>query len=70
MMFHHATATGKSEHNHVIHQGRWEPSKEWDLMAEPTAMELIQPDSSWEDIVDLHHDVYQLQRLPGKICCG
>ena len=32
-------------------------------------MELICPDSSWEDIVDLYHDVYQLWRLQGRICC-
>ena len=28
MMFHHAAATGKSEHNHAICQDRWEPSVE------------------------------------------
>ena len=27
----------------------------------------IWPDSSWEDIEDLYHEVYQLWRLPGKI---
>ena len=69
MMLHHAAATGKSEHNHAIHQGRWEPSAEQDVEREPTAMELFQPDSSQEDIADLNCDVYQLQRLPGKICC-
>ena len=70
MMFHHATATGKSEHDHAIcHWGRWEPSAEWDVEREPTVMELFWPDSSWEDIADLYHDVYQLWRLLGKILC-
>ena len=68
-MFHQATATSKSKHDHAICQGRWEPSVEQDVEREPMAMELIWPDSSWEDIVDLYHDVYQLGSLLGKICC-
>ena len=30
-------------------------------------MGLTRPDSSWEDIADLYHDVSQLQMLPGKM---
>ena len=43
MMFHHVTATGKSEHKCTICPGRQEPLAEWDVEAEhqPTAMELI-----------------------------
>ena len=67
--FLHATATGKSEHNHTIHQGRREPSVEQDLGVEPTTMELISPDSTWEEIAELYWDVYQLQRLPTRSCC-
>ena len=68
-MFHHATATSKHEHDCAICQGRWEPSVEWGMEGEPTVMELIQPDSSQEDIVDLYHDVCQLWRLPGRVVC-
>ena len=68
-LFHHATATGKSEHDYAICWGRWEPSAEWDVEGEPTVMELVWPDSSWKDAAELYHDVYQLQRLLGKICC-
>ena len=32
-------------------------------------MELTRPDSSWEDIVDLYHNVYQLRRLPWRMLC-
>ena len=39
------------------------------MEGEPTAMDLTKPDSSWEGISDLYHDVYQLQRLPGKMLC-
>ena len=67
MMFHHAT--GKSEQDCAICWGRWEPSAEQDVEREPTTMELFWPDSSQEDIVDLYCDVYQLQRLLGKILC-
>ena len=67
-MFHHAAATGKGEHNQAICWGRWEPSAERDVEREPTAMELVQSDSSLEDTADLYY-VYQLLRLLGKIHC-
>ena len=46
MMFHHATATDKSEHDHALCQCRWEPLAEWNVEAEhqPTAVELTWPD--------------------------
>ena len=69
MMFHHAAATNKSEHNHAIHWGRQEPSAEWDVERKSTTMELMQPDSSQEDIAGLYCKVYQLWRLPGRIHC-
>ena len=68
-MFLHATATSWSKHDHAIHQGRREPLVEQDLGVEHTAMELICPDSTWEDIADLYQDVYQLWRLPGRSHC-
>ena len=40
------------------------------MEGESTAIELVQPDSSWEDIADLYHNVYQLQRLPGNMLCN
>ena len=45
------------------------PLPKWDLGAEHTAMELVCPDSTQEDIEDLYWDVYQLQRLPGRGWC-
>ena len=68
-MFLHAAATGKSEHNYAIHQDRREPSAEWDLRAEPTAMELISPDPTQEEITELYWDIYQLWRLPVRSHC-
>ena len=63
-MFLHATATSQSEHDHVIHWGRREPSVEWDLRVESTMMELISPDSTRKETAELYWDVHQLWRLP------
>ena len=57
-MFFHAATTGQSEYDHAIYQGWKEPSLEWDLGTDPTAMELICPKSTQEDIGDLYWDVY------------
>ena len=57
-MFLHTMATGQSEHDHTIHWGRREPLPRQDLGMEPTAMELIHPNSTWEDIEGLYWDVY------------
>ena len=63
-MFQHAAATGQCEYEHVICHGCREPSPEWDLLMEPTTMELIGPDSTYQDIDKLYWDVYQLHWLP------
>ena len=68
-MFLHTTATGQREHDCAIHLGWRELLPKWDLGAEPTAMALIYPDSTWEDIEDLYWDVYQLWRLPRRGQC-
>ena len=51
------------EHDHAICQDRQEPLAEQGMEGESTMVELTRPDSSWEDIVDLYHDVYQLRRM-------
>ena len=65
-IFSHTAVTDQCSYNHAIHQGQREPSLEWDLGAEPTAMELICPYSTQEEIGDLYQDVYQLWRLPRR----
>ena len=65
-MFSHAATTGQSVYDHAIHWGEREPLPKQDLGVEPTAMELICPDSIQEEIGDLYWDVYQLQRLPRR----
>ena len=68
-MFLHGAATGQSEHDCTICWGQREPLPKWDLGVEPTAMELIHPDSTQEDIKDLYWDMYQLWRLPRRGWC-
>ena len=58
-MFGHAVATGWKEHNWAIHQHWQQPSPEWDLGAEPFAMDLIGPGMSWAKIRVIYNDVYQ-----------
>ena len=70
MMFQHAAATNKHEHNHAICWGRWEPLVGWSKEGESTMMELARCDSSWEDIANLYCNVYQLRRLLGKMVCN
>ena len=65
-MFSHAAMTGQSKYDHAICWGWREPSPEGDLGAEPTAMELVCPDSTQDDIGDLYQDVYQFWRLPRR----
>ena len=40
------------------------------MEAEPSAVELIDPESTKEEITEIYHDMYQLQRSMGKMLCG
>ena len=57
-MFSHATMTSQSKYDHAICWGQRKPLPEWDLGMEPTTMELVFPNSTWEEIGDLYQDVY------------
>ena len=67
--FLHAAATGQSEHDHAIHRGQRKQLPKWDLGVEPTATELVTPDSTCQHMEDLYWDVYQLHRLPRRGQC-
>ena len=68
-MFLHATVTGWSEYKCAIYWGWRKLSPKQDLGAEPTAMELVGPNSICQDIKDLYQDVYQLCWLPRRGWC-
>ena len=58
-----------SAHECAICHGWREPLPEWDFSAEPTATELINPNSQHQDYETLYYDVYILCRLPGWSRC-
>ena len=64
-MFQHTMVTSQSEYKCTICHGWREPLPEWDLLAEPTAIKLVNPNSQHQDIDALYWDDYQLCRLPG-----
>ena len=68
-MFLHASARGWREYDHGVCWGRWEPSVERDLEVEPFAIELIDPESTREEIAEIYHNVYQLWRSLWKMLC-
>ena len=68
-MFLHDVATGQKEYNCAIQQGWQEPSPEWDLEVESSAIELICPTSTREEIAEIYWDMYQLWRSPGELPC-
>ena len=68
-MFQHAAVTGQSAHEHAICWSQREPSPEWDLLAEHSAMELINGDSRHQNIKALYYNVHLLCRLPGQSRC-
>ena len=54
----HAVATGRKEHDQAICQGWQQPSLEQDLEAKSSAIELIGPRSTREEIWGVYNDVY------------
>ena len=59
-MFLHAAATGQKEYDHTFNQGCQEALLEEDLEAEPSAIQLICPESTREETAEIYWDVYQL----------
>ena len=55
-----------SEYNCAIHHGHRQPLPQWDLLAEPTTVELFSPDSTCQDIEDMYWEIYQLCRMSRK----
>ena len=51
-------------------EARWEPSPRQDLEVEPSAMDVIGPETSQAQIRVIYDEVYQLHRLPGRSPCN
>ena len=69
-MFTHAEATRQKEYNCRVHWGCWQPLLERDIWVEVPAIELITHKTTWEEIMGLYHQEYQLKRNPGAQPCS
>ena len=65
-MFQHAAAEGQKEAEWIIHQGCWQNLPQLDPEAGITAIQLMGPETSKEELLELYLEVYTLHRLPGS----
>ena len=66
-MFTHTEAAREKEYDHGIYWGHWQPLPERDVQAEVPTMELLTHGTTWEEILGLYHQVYQLKRNPREV---
>ena len=59
-MFAHAKAIGLIEYHHRICRGHQQLSPERDLQAKASAMEMLTPETTWDEVMALYQEVYQL----------
>ena len=64
-MFRHATNEGQKKAEHTVCQGCWEGFSKLDPEVDLSAIQLIGPETTKEDILSLYPEVYKQQRLPG-----
>ena len=65
-MFQHATDQGQKEVEHTFSQGHQHELPKLDLEAVLSAVQLVGPKTSKEEIQSLYYEVYKLWRLPGS----
>ena len=68
-MFAHTMVTGQKEYDQAIYWGQQLPLPEQDPSTKPSAIELIGPRSTREEIRGAYNNVYQLLRSPGESPC-
>ena len=66
-MFKHAANEGWKEAEHTVCRGHWQGLPKLDLEADLSAIQLVGPETSKEEIVSLYLKVYKQQRLPGSL---
>ena len=49
-----------------IRQGIWQQMPQLNPEADMSAVQLVQPETSWEELLDIYLEVYKLCRLPGS----
>ena len=65
-MFRHATNEGQKEVEHTVHRGHREGLPKLDPEADLSAIQLVSPKTTKEEILYLNLEVYKQQRLPGS----
>ena len=65
-MFQHTADQGQKEAEHTVHWGCWHELPKLDPEADLSAIQLVGPQTSREEIQSLYYKVYKLQRLPGS----
>ena len=66
-MFKHAANEGQKEVECMVCQGCQQGLPKLDLEAELPAVQLVNPETTKEEIVSLYLEVYKQQRLPGSL---
>ena len=69
-MFTHAKVVGLKEYHLGICWGHHQPSPDRSPQAEVSAMGLLNPQTTHEEILALYQEVYQLRRDPGEVQCS
>ena len=65
-MFLHATSEGQKEVEQYIHQGIWQQMPQLNPEADISTIQLVQPETSQEEPLDIYLEVYKLCRLPSS----
>ena len=65
-MFHHAADQGWKEAERIVCWGHWKELPKLDPEADLSAIQLVSPHTSQEELHSLYLEVYKQQRLPGS----
>ena len=64
-MFRHAAAEGQKEVEWIVHQGCWQNLPQLNPEAGIPAVQLVGPETTKEELLEVYLEVYKLHRLPG-----
>ena len=65
-MFWHAAAEGQKEAKQIISWGHWQNMPQMNPEVGTPAIQLVEPETSKEELQELYLEVYKLHRLPGS----
>ena len=69
-MFAQAETARQKDYDHTVCQGQWQHPPNLDLRAEAPAIELVTYENTWEEIMGVYNEVYQLKRNPMVVPCS